>query len=83
MNSLDKDIRIVESLIKDLDSQILNSPPISLEDPNLLSTSCNLHNRYNTLLRQNNLQWAQCSKFTWMLNEDLNSSFFHASVKMK
>lgn len=82
LNSLDKDIRIVESYIYDIDSHSLNYSLGSNEDTDLFITRRSLHNKYNTLLRKSNIRWAQQSCLMWVLNGDLNTTLFHTSAHM-
>lgn len=66
----------------DIDSQILDIAAVISEDSTVYITHRSLHNKYSAFLRQSNLRWAQRSRLMWMLNGDLNTSFFHTSGKM-
>lgn len=82
MNSIDKDIRLVECQISDLDLQIQLSSPSYEEAYALFSAHRSLSSKYFALLRQSNLRWAQRSQLMWVLNGDVNSSFFNASAHL-
>lgn len=42
-----------------------------------------LHNRYNALSKQQSIFWGQHAKLLWMNKVDLNSRYFHNSVKIR
>lgn len=76
MNSLDKDIKLAECQISDIDIQI-QSPSLSIDNAyRLLSIRRSISNRYSALLRQDNIHWGQRARLLQVLNGDLNTIFF-------
>lgn len=68
---------MVESQIQALEANDLNNA--SADSTKMRS----LHNKYRALLRQNHRRWAQRNRLNWIDGGDLNSSFFHRSVRLR
>lgn len=76
LNSLDRELRYTELKINDLES----SDSLDNPDQNVYLNLKIFYNKYNALLGQNSLKWAQHSRLMWIKNRDFNTSFFHNSA---
>lgn len=78
MNSLDSDLNLIERHIRTLDIEDSGMLGISADDDlNRINSLRSLYITYNSLLKKNNLKWAQRARLMWVSNSDLNSSIFH------
>ncbi|XP_039119691.1 uncharacterized protein LOC120255989 [Dioscorea cayenensis subsp. rotundata] len=77
LGALDKEIKSIEVQLQalEVDDRLSSCmDPVSFRE---------LQNRYRALLRQYHSRWAQKSRLNWVMSGDMNSAFFHRSVRVR
>lgn len=77
LGALDQEIKFVESQLQALDVDVTSNPFYESDQVRALQ------HKYRALLRQNHCRWAQRSRLNWIIDGDMNSTFFHKSVRIR